>query len=98
MGNTSIFIQLTISDHPSAAVASGGGGGGVASGVISLPGTTICIAGEVAAVNSMVYCSGVTNVGRSARPLAASAYALLASLSFAKTLPIFSQISEFGKF
>ena len=54
----------------------------MASGDISLPGTTICIAGMAVAVN----CSSVTNVDRSARPSAASAYALLTSLSFAKTI------------
>ena len=96
LSNTFNFVRFTISDHPSAVVASGGGGGGAASGVISLPGTTICIAGVVAVVNNMVYCSGVTNVDRSARPSAASAYTLLASLSFAKTSPIFSQTSESG--
>ena len=98
LGNTFNFVWFTISNHPSAVVAGGGGGGGVAIGVISLPGTTICIAGVVAVVNSMVYCSGVTNVDRSARPSTASAYVLLASLSFAKTSPIFSQTSESSKF
>ena len=98
LGNTFNFVWFMISDHPSAVVAGGGGGGGVASGVISLPGTTICVAGMVAAVNSMVYCSGVTNLDRSARPSAASAYTLLALLSFAKTSPIFSQTFESSKF
>ena len=98
LGNTFNFVWFTISNHPSAVVASGGGGDGVASGVISLPGTTICIAGMVAVVNSMLYCSGVTNVDRLARPSAASAYALLASLSFVKNSPIFSQTFESGKF
>ena len=93
LGNTFNFVLFTISNHPSAVVASCGGGEGAVRSAISLPGTTICIAGVVAAVNSIVYCSGVTNVDRSARPLAASTYALLASLSFAKTLPIFSQTS-----
>ena len=97
MGNTCNFVRFTISDRPSAVVAGGGGGCDAVSGGISLPGTTICIAGMVVAVKSMVYCSGVTNVDRSARPLAASAYALLASLSFAKTSPIFSQTFESGK-
>ena len=81
LGNTCNFIWFMISDRPSAVVTDGGGGGETASSGISLPGTTICIAGVVAVVNSMVYCSGVTNVDRSARPSAASAYALLASLS-----------------
>ena len=91
LGKTCNFVRFMISNCPSAVVASGGGGGGAESGDIGLPSTTICIAGVVAAVNSMVYCSGVTNVDRSARPSAASAYALLASLSFAKTSPICSQ-------
>ena len=97
LGNTCNFVQFIISDRPSAVVASGGEGVGAASGDISLPSPTICIAGMAAAVNSMVYCSGETNVDRSARLLAASAYALLALLRFAKTLPIFSQIFGSGK-
>ena len=97
LGNTCNFVRFTSSDCPSAVVTGGGGGCDVASGGISLLGTTICIAGIVAVVKSMVYCSGVTNVDRSARPSAASAYTLLASLSFAKTSPIFSQTFESGK-
>ena len=67
-----------ILDLPSAINAGDCGGGGAVNGDISCPGMLIWIVGIAAAVNNMVYCSGVTSVDSYARPSAASAYALWA--------------------
>ena len=72
-GSTLNLVFFMISDQLSVVIACGGGGGGAEIGDMSWPGTTICMAGVVTAVNSIVYCSGVTTVDKSARPSAASA-------------------------
>ena len=73
------------------------GGGGAVNGDNSSPGMMIWIVGIAAAVNSMVYCCGVTSVDSSARPSAASAYALCAEWILLKTSPIFSHVSASGR-
>ena len=55
-GNTFSFVNLMMSDLPSAVDAGSCGGGGAVSGDISWLGTMICIVGIIAAVNNMVYC------------------------------------------
>ena len=72
-GKTLNLVFFMISDRPSGVVACGSGGCGAEIGDKSWPGTTIYMAGVVTAVNSIVYCSGVAAVDKSARPSAASA-------------------------
>ena len=86
-----------ISDLPSAVDAGDCGGGRAVNGDSSSPGTMIWIVGITAAVNSMVYCCGVTSVDSSARPSAASAYALCAEWMFLKTSPIFLHVAASGR-
>ena len=78
-----------ISDLPSAVDAGDSAGGWAVNGDNSSPGTMIWIVDIAAAVNSMVYCCGVISVDSSARPSAASAYALCAEWILLKTPPIF---------
>ena len=96
-GNTFSLVYLMISDLPSAIDAGDCGGGGAVNGDSSSPGTTIWIVGITAAVNSMVYCCGVTSVDSSARPSAASAYAICAEWILLKTPLIFSHVSASGR-
>ena len=70
-GKTLNFVFLIISKRPSVVIAGVGEGDGAETGDISCPGTTICMAGVVAAVNNIVYCSGVTRVDKSASSSAA---------------------------
>ena len=72
-GRTLNLVFLIISNHPSVVVTDVGEGGHAETGDMSWPGTTIYMTGVVAAVNNIVYCSGVTKVDKSARSSAASA-------------------------
>ena len=96
-GNTFSLVYLMISDLPSAVDAGDCGGGGAVNGDSSSPGMMIWIVGIAAAVNSMVYCCGVTSVDSSARPSAASAYALCVEWILLKTSPIFAHVSASGR-
>ena len=58
---------MIISDLPSVAVTGVGEGDRAEIGDMSWPGTTICMAGVVIAINNIVYCSGTTKVDKSAR-------------------------------
>ena len=55
------------------------------------------MAGVAVVVSSNVYCCGVRRVESSAKPCAASAYAVWAVLKLEKMSPIFSQINDSGK-
>ena len=72
-GKTVNLVFLIISNHPSVVVAGVGEGGHAETGDMSWPGTIICMAGVVTAVNNIVYSSGITKVDKSARSSAASA-------------------------
>ena len=72
-GKTLSLVFLITSDQPSVVVAGVGEGDRAEIGDTSWPGTTICMAGVVVAINNIVYCSGITKVDKLARSLAASA-------------------------
>ena len=55
-GNTLSFVNLIISDLPSAVDARSCGGGGAANGDMSWLGTMICMVGIIATDNNMVNC------------------------------------------
>ena len=89
LGKTLSFVNLIISDLPSAVDAGSWGGGGAANGDMSWFGTMICIVGIIDADNTMVNCSGVTSVDSSAKGFSSVGVGFVCTVNFVKNIANF---------